>query len=227
MRNIMYKVEFEDIGSMNYNDAWKFQEELFNKVISEKKEENTNGYLLFVEHPHVYTLGKSGNEENLLIDILKLNQLEAEFIKTNRGGDITYHGPGQIVGYPILDLDKIKIGIKEYVFRIESSVINTLKEFDIESGRKEGATGVWLDCGSIRERKICAIGIKAGRSVTMHGFAFNINTDLNYFNMINPCGFTSNCVTSLEKELGAKQDMSSIKIILKKHLAETIDFEIV
>lgn len=221
----MYKVEFRDIGKMDYNSAWRYQEDLFDDLIKNKNDESRHGYLLFVEHPHVYTLGKSGNEENLLIDIMKLNQLEAEFIRTNRGGDITYHGPGQIVGYPIIDLDRLKIGIKEYVRRMEQAIIDAIGEMGIASGRKTGATGVWLDADTASERKICAIGIKASRGITMHGFAFNVLTNLDYFNQINPCGFTSNCVTSVAKELKQEPCLDDYKNLLKKHLAVNLGFD--
>ncbi len=223
----MYKAKFEDLGKIKYNDAWDYQEKLFAELLAKKNDENRSGYILFCEHNHVYTLGKSGNEENLLVDILKLNQLDAEFVKTNRGGDITYHGPGQIVGYPIIDLDCLKIGIKEYVFRIEESIICAIAEMGILGGRKAGATGVWLDAETAKERKICAIGIKASRGVTMHGFAFNVETNLEYFNMINPCGFSSKAVSSVAKELiGANMfSMDECKKLVKKHLAANLGFE--
>jgi lipoyl(octanoyl) transferase len=166
---------------------------------------------LFCEHPHVYTIGKSGKDSNLLISEDLLKGYGAELFHIDRGGDITYHGPGQIVGYPILDLQKFNIGIKEYVRRLEETVIVTLENYGIKAGRLEGATGVWLDAGTATARKICAIGVKASRYVTMHGFAFNINTDLNYFNYINPCGFTDKGVTSLSKELETEIDIEEVK----------------
>ncbi|HOW10634.1 MAG TPA: lipoyl(octanoyl) transferase LipB [Bacteroidales bacterium] len=179
------------------------------------------GTLIFVEHPHVYTLGKSGSENNLLIDHIQLQAKGASFVKTDRGGDITYHGPGQIVGYPIFDLEKIGIGLKEYIFCLEEAIIDTLREFGITGSRLDGATGVWLDPDTKgKARKICAIGVKASRYVTMHGFAFNVNTDLNYFNYINPCGFTDKGVTSLERELGNRQDFENVKLLVRENLGK-------
>jgi lipoyl(octanoyl) transferase len=216
----MLKLKFVDKGIMDYDAAWSYQKELFEKVLSSKpgkKDSGQNpGFLMFCEHPHVYTLGKSGSENNLLINNAQLKEKNVSFFKTDRGGDITYHGPGQIVGYPILDLEMLHIGVKDYVHRIEETIIETLKEFSIHGERLEGATGVWLEPKTPRARKICAIGIKVSRSITMHGFAFNVNTNLSYFNYINPCGFTDKSVTSLEKELGLKQDMEKVKEILKR-----------
>lgn len=184
------------------------------------------GTLIFVEHPHVYTLGKSGSENNLLIDFIQLQAREAKFYKTDRGGDITYHGPGQIVVYPIFDLEVLKIGLKEYIFRLEEAIIMTIREFGIYGSRLNGGTGVWIDPDiKGRARKICAIGVRASKYVTMHGLAFNVNTDLTYFNHINPCGFTDKGVTSLEKELGTRQEMDLVKGLLKKNL--TVVFELV
>ena len=168
--------------------------------------------MIFVEHPHVYTLGKSGSENNLLLDLIQLKAKDASFYRIDRGGDITYHGPGQIVGYPIFDLEVIKIGLKEYIYRLEEAIIRTVNEFGITASRLDGGTGVWLDPEIAgKARKICAIGVKASKYVTMHGFAFNVNTDLTYFNNINPCGFTDKGVTSLLNELGARQDFESVK----------------
>ena len=230
-----YKVLYHDIGVKNYKEAWDLQESVFRKIIDGKVslQENTRavvpeqpGTLILVEHPHVYTLGKSGSEDNLLINHIQLQTRDAEFYRTNRGGDITYHGPGQIVGYHIFDLEKIGIGLKEYVFRLEESVILTLASFGIKASRLTGATGVWLDTEQgKRPRKICAIGVRASKYVTMHGFAFNVNTDLTYFNYINPCGFTDKGVTSLEKELGARQDFESVKLLVKKNLREVFDLK--
>jgi lipoyl(octanoyl) transferase len=216
----MKKIIFQDLGLMDYQQTWEFQKELHSNVLqskTDKKENDGKNYLLFCEHPHVYTLGKSGSENNLLINQLQLQAKNATFIKTDRGGDITYHGPGQIVGYPILDLESLGIGVKEYVHRIEETIIETLKEYSILSERLEGATGVWLESKTKKARKICAIGVKVSRAITMHGFAFNVNTDLNYFNFINPCGFTDKSVTSLERELGNKQDIEEVKTRLKKN----------
>ena len=225
----MEKIIFKDLGLIDYQQAWDFQKEMHanvfqSKTVSEGTEREN--YLLFCEHPHVYTLGKSGSENNLLINHLQLQAKNATFIKTDRGGDITYHGPGQIVGYPILDLESLGIGVKEYVNRIEETIIETLKEYSIQSERMEGATGVWLDAKTKKARKICAIGVKVSRAITMHGFAFNVNTDLNYFNFINPCGFTDKSVTSLEKELGNKQDIEEVKNCLKKNFEIVFEVKI-
>jgi len=204
------------------------QEKIFKRLIDYK----LNGYqgnsrvvnpapgtLIFVEHPHVYTLGQSGSEDNLLIDHIQLQTRDARFYRTNRGGDITYHGPGQIVGYPIFDLEVIGISLKEYIHRIEEAIIMTVLHFGIPSSRLAGATGVWLDAGKKgKARKICAIGVRASRYVTMHGFAFNVNTDLTYFNYINPCGFTDKGVTSLQKELGVIQDFEDVKLLVRNNL---------
>lgn len=217
------KIVFEDLGLMDYQEAWDYQVRLFDervgaKLMNREHPEADPVYpdnrLLFVEHPHVYTLGKSGNQNNLLIDKTFLSNIQATYYHIDRGGDITYHGPGQIVGYPIFDLEQFNLHIRQYVHHLEESIIVTLKIYGITAGRLEGATGVWLDPGASRARKICAIGIKASRHITMHGFAFNVNTDLNYFGYINPCGFQDKGVTSLEKELGTRQDMTEVK----KHL---------
>lgn len=230
-----YSVVYQDIGIRDYKDTWNLQENIFKKLIDNKlnnyqsnsQDENPDaGTLIFVEHPHVYTLGKNGSANNLLIDYIQLQAKDATFCKTDRGGDITYHGPGQIVGYPILDLERIKISLKEYVHRLEEAVIMTIAGFGISGSRLEGATGVWLDADKKdRARKICAIGVKSSRFVTMHGFAFNVNTDLTYFNYINPCGFTDKGVTSLEKELGGRQDFEEIKLLVKNNLQKTLDLK--
>ena len=224
-----YKVEFKDIGLKDYKEVWAFQESIFNTLLEAKKNEKFQpGTLIFVEHPHVYTLGKSGSQNNLLINSIQLRAKDATFCKTDRGGDITYHGPGQIVGYPIFDLDAIKIGLKEYIYRLEEAIIRSVDEFGIKSSRLEGGTGVWLDPEVPgKSRKICAIGVKASRFVTMHGFAFNVNTDLTYFNHINPCGFIDKGVTSLEKETGTRQNFDSVKEIVKEKLQEVFDFELI
>jgi lipoyl(octanoyl) transferase len=186
--------------------------------------DNHPGTLIFVEHPNVYTLGRSGSENNLLLDYIQLKSKDAAFYKIDRGGDITYHGPGQIVGYPIFDLEVIHIGLKEYIFRIEEAIIRSAGEFEIACSRLEGGTGVWIDPEIPgRARKICAIGVKASKFITMHGFAFNVNTDLTYFNYINPCGFTDKGVTSIEKETGRRADMNEVKEILKNRLREVFD----
>jgi lipoyl(octanoyl) transferase len=218
---------FEDIGLIEYKHAWDYQEKCFNEIIDTKlynrdhngEQKEVVNRLIFCEHPHVYTLGKSGAQNNLLINDEFLKKINATYFKTNRGGDITYHGPGQIVGYPILDLEELGLGVKEYIRDLEESIIRLLKDYGIESTRMDGATGVWLDAEKPgKARKICAIGVKVSRYVTMHGFAFNVNTDLTYFNHINPCGFVDKGVTSLEKELGEKQDFGKIKKELKKHI---------
>ncbi|GAO29136.1 octanoate-[acyl-carrier-protein]-protein-N-octan oyltransferase [Geofilum rubicundum JCM 15548] len=177
-------------------------------------------HLLFCEHPHVFTLGKSGAPSNLLITDELLEKIEARFYKINRGGDITYHGPGQIVGYPIFDLEALGIGIKEYIHLLEEALISALADLGIRASRLEGATGVWLDVDQPQKaRKISAIGVRASRFVSMHGFAFNVNTNLEYFRHINPCGFIDKGVTSLEKELGAPQSMEAVKDLLFKKLS--------
>jgi len=226
-------VEFNDLGLIDYKEAWEKQEKLFNKIIDFKKETNNSekihspNYLLFCEHPHVYTLGKSGNEDNLLINSIQLKEKDVSFYKINRGGDITYHGPGQIVGYPIFNLDNFSFLIREYINKLEEVIIRTLKEYNITAKRLDGATGVWLDTeNKNKTRKICAIGVRSSHWVTMHGFAFNVNTNLDYFNYINPCGFTDKTVTSLEKELGEKQDIDKVKEKLKKHFEEVFEIEI-
>lgn len=225
-----YSVKYEDVGLMDYKETWDYQASLFKELIISKKEAETSskapgpGTLIFVEHPHVYTLGRNGSENNLLIDTIQLRAKDASFFRIDRGGDITYHGPGQLVGYPIFDLEVMGIGLKEYILRLEDAVIRTLGEYNLEGARLEGGTGVWLDPGiKGKARKICAIGVKASRYVTMHGFAFNVNADLAYFNHINPCGFTDKGVTSLEKELGEKQDIDRVKDIVRGKLKDVFD----
>ena len=227
------KVQFEDLGKTDYKEAWDYQEKLFNTLLKEKRmngqpENKPLNYLLFCEHPHVYTLGKSGQENNFLINEDFLKKINATYYKINRGGDITYHGPGQIVGYPIFDLEQFNLQVKKYIYHLEEAVIETLKSYDIEGQHLEKSSGVWLDIDNPKKsRKICAIGVRASHFVTMHGFAFNINTDLNYFNYINPCGFTDKGVTSLEKELGKKVNLEEAKGILKSNLAKVFDMEFV
>jgi lipoyl(octanoyl) transferase len=221
-------VKYIDIGRKDYKEVWDYQAGIFAKLVDSKKNltgtlepESHPGTFIFVEHPHVYTLGKSGSENNLLLNYIQLQAKDAKFYKIDRGGDITYHGPGQIVGYPIFDLDIIGIGLKEYIFRLEEAIIKTVNGYGIAASRYEGGTGVWIDPEIPgKARKICAIGVKASKFVTMHGFAFNVNTDLTYFNNINPCGFTDKGVTSLRKELGAEQDMEAVKGSVKKNLQE-------
>ncbi|WP_375578107.1 lipoyl(octanoyl) transferase LipB [Marivirga tractuosa] len=229
--------QFLSLGMMDYKEAWDYQEELFlntieiktsNRKIEEDNHQITPNYLIFLEHPHVYTLGKSGSEENLLLDEIGLKEKKATYYKINRGGDITYHGPGQIVGYPILDLDNFFTDIHKYLRLLEEAVILTLREYGIESGRIKGLTGVWIDFeeGAKNPRKICALGVKSSRWVTMHGFAFNVNTDLNYFKNIIPCGIDDKAVTSMEAELGKKQDMQEVSNKLKQHIAELFEMKL-
>jgi lipoyl(octanoyl) transferase len=214
-------IQYIDWGIVEYNAAWQNQEELFNATIQSKINGlTTNNYLIFCEHPHVYTLGKSGDEHNMLLNYIQLQAKNATFVHSNRGGDITYHGPGQIVGYPIFDLANFGIGLKQYIFRIEEAIINTLSTYNIISHRLDGATGVWLDVGKPTCRKICAIGVRSSRFITMHGFALNINTDLTYFGHINPCGFIDKGVTSLQKELGKMIDMDELKTRLRKEIEQ-------
>lgn len=230
-----YRVVYKDIGQKDYKETWDCQAEFFNILVERKKSESGKtesvridmpGTMIIVEHPHVYTLGKSGSEKNLLLDYIQLQARDAAFYKIDRGGDITYHGPGQIVGYPIFDLEKINIGLKEYIYRLEEVIIRTAHEFGIIASRLQGGTGVWLDPEiPDKARKICAIGVKASRYITMHGFAFNVNTDLTYFNYINPCGFTDKGVTSLEKELGKKVDADFVKNKIRYHLQDVFDLE--
>ena len=220
---------FQDLGLMPYSEAWDYQEKLYSGLMARKisGEKKFPGHLLFCEHPPVFTLGKSGSKENLLINGQMLAQRGIEFYRINRGGDITFHGPGQIVGYPILDLEQFNLGIKSYIWKLEESVILLLKEFGITAGRLSGATGVWIDAEiPANARKICAIGVKAGRHITMHGFAFNVNTDLSFYQYINPCGFVDKGVTSMEKELGAVQDMEKVKGLLKGCLANILGVSI-
>lgn len=215
------KIEFIDWNTIEYNKALANQEELFNYSIQLKQQKlSTNNYLIFCEHPHVYTLGKSGDEHNMLLSYIQLQAKDAIFMKTNRGGDITYHGPGQLVGYPIFDLANFSLGLKQYIYNIEQAIINTLVQYNIISQRLDGSTGVWLDVGLPNCRKICAIGVRSSRFVTMHGFALNVNTDLSYFGHINPCGFIDKGVTSMEKELGVKVDMEQLKTNLRKEIEQ-------
>ncbi len=223
----MSKTFFEDLKTLEYKKAWEYQEEIFNNIIEKKlynrEHENDpktiDNKLLFVEHPHVYTLGKSGQQNNLLINDDFLKRINATYYQSNRGGDITYHGPGQIVGYPIFDLEQLGLTVKQYIHQLEEAIINCIADYGITGERLDGATGVWLDKDTPgKARKICAIGVKASRHVSMHGFALNVNTDLNYFNHINPCGFVDKGVTSMEKELGQKQDFEEVKANLLGHI---------
>lgn len=217
----MANFNYTDLGLKDYKACWDYQEELL-KVVSDHKREthqpSPKNHFLLVEHPHVYTLGKSGDEKNLLAHGEFLDKIEATFYKINRGGDITYHGPGQLVGYPIIDLEYYKIGVREYIQNMEDAIISTIAEYGLTGGRKAGATGVWLDYDHrVRARKICAIGVRVSRYVTMHGFALNVNTDMRYFNYINPCGFASSDVTSIARELGREIPMEEVKEKIKNN----------
>ena len=227
----MPTVTFKDLGLIDYKEAWDYQESLFKENIDIKirvrngeTDLSTQNYLLFCEHPHVYTLGKSGKQENLLLDEKGLEENEATYYKINRGGDITYHGPGQLVAYPIFDLDHFFPDIHKYMRFLEEAVINTLKRYGIDSGRVDGLTGVWIEGDTPSARKICAMGVKSSRWVTMHGIGFNINSDLSYFSNIIPCGIDDKAVTSLERELGEKVDMDEIKSVLKEELAKQFQY---
>ncbi len=230
------QTQFFDLGLIDYQAAWDEQERLFAdtvqlKIANRKRTEEdqlaTPNYLLFCSHPHVYTLGKSGKPENLLLDEKGLAEKNAQYYKINRGGDITYHGPGQLVGYPILDLDNFFTDIHKYLRLLEEAVILTLAEYNIPAGRIDGLTGVWLDhIAQENPRKICALGVKSSRWVTMHGFAFNINTDLNYFNNIIPCGIDDKAVTSMQKELGRQLDEVEVSQKVKMHIGELFGMEI-
>lgn len=231
MKNTSPKVIFDDLGTRDYKETWDYQERFFNAKVEEKRTPGADGSktpdrLIFVEHNHVYTLGKSGSEQNLLLDYIQLQARDAVFYKIDRGGDITYHGPGQLVGYPIFDLEVLGIGLREYIQLLEEAIIRCISRFGIEGGRLEGATGVWIepDKGA-RARKICAIGVRASRFVTMHGFALNVSTDLSYFNHINPCGFTDKGVTSIEKETGRKSSMEDVKRVMFDSMREVFGYE--
>ncbi|MFH0895640.1 MAG: lipoyl(octanoyl) transferase LipB [Bacteroidota bacterium] len=205
-------MQVEDLGLIDYKKAWDYQEEIHSQILKNRTDNGNAAVLLLCEHPHVFTLGKNGSENNLLINQDLLEKRGATFYKIDRGGDITYHGPGQLVGYPIIDLTRLHLGVKEYVHKLEQVIIDLLIEFNIIATRLDGATGVWLDKDIPgRARKICAMGIRVSRGVTMHGFALNVNADLSFFNLINPCGFTDKGVTSIQKELGEEISMQAIK----------------
>ena len=228
-------LKFQDLGLINYPEAFEFQEKLMNEIIEIKAQNRTSitdeyletpNYFLFVEHPHVYTIGKSGNEENLLANSEKLKKINATYVKTNRGGDITYHGFGQIVGYPILDLDNFKSDIFLYMRNLEEVIIQTIADYGLIGERSEGETGVWLDVGKPYARKICALGVKTSNWVTMHGFALNINTDLRYFDYIIPCGIKDKAVTSLKRELEkefTEIEVEEVKSKIKKYFSEVFE----
>ena len=218
-----HQIKYNNLGLISYADAWDFQKKIFAKKVKAKGQKvisEIENDLLLCEHNHVYTIGKSGEQNNLLINNEFLKNINAEYFKIDRGGDITYHGPGQIVGYPILNLEEFDMLAKRYIYNLEQVIIEVLKEYGVKSERSDGATGVWLDVGiPTKERKICAIGVKVSRWISMHGFAFNVNTDLSYFSHINPCGFTEKGVTSLEKELGRKLDINEVTEKILKHFS--------
>jgi lipoyl(octanoyl) transferase len=227
---MLKQTKFHSLGIIDYKECWDYQETLFNEILFQKREEKKEilNHLIFCEHPHVYTLGKSGSEDNMLINYIQLQAKNATFHKINRGGDITYHGPGQLVGYPILNLTAFNLGIREYIHSLEEAIIISLNHFNLNATRLEGAIGVWLDADNPKKvRKICAIGVRTSHWVSMHGFAFNINTDLDYFKHINPCGFTDKAVTSLEKELGKEQDFNYVSKIVKESLQSVFKFEFI
>ncbi|HMI67169.1 MAG TPA: lipoyl(octanoyl) transferase LipB [Cyclobacteriaceae bacterium] len=236
-QHIHRETKFIDLGLIDYKKAWDYQTDLFNKILAVKTENRnlpeslqkpTDNYLLFCEHPHVFTLGRSGDEKNLLLKKEGLTSIQATYYHINRGGDITYHGPGQIVVYPVVDLENFFTDIHRYMRLLEESVIQTLIEFGIASGRIPDLTGVWLEPENrIRARKICALGVKTSRWVTLHGLAFNVNTDLTYFDYIVPCGIEDKMVTSLKKETGTVQDMNKVKEILKEKLLSLFEMSLV
>lgn len=229
-------IEFIDLGLVDYQQAWDLQEKMLadnvaikiaNRSLPETEQNSTKNHLIFCEHPHVYTLGKSGKQEHLLLNETELEAEEAQFYKTNRGGDITYHGPGQLVGYPILDLENFFTDIHQYMRFLEEAIIKTCEHFEIKAGRIQGLTGVWLDFdGGPRPRKICAMGVKTSRWVTMHGFALNVNTNLGYFNHIVPCGIDDKAVTSMKQELGTEVNLDLIKKVLFGNLKNLFGFKI-
>lgn len=224
-------VIFRDLGVMEYQQAWDYQEALLQQNVRKKSIDDrlaTEHYLLFTEHTPVYTLGKSGDIKNVLLPAEELKKKGIDFFHTNRGGDITFHGPGQIVGYPILDLEKYYTDIGKYLRNLEEIIILTLEEYGIKGDRSKGETGVWIEPGIPgKERKICAIGVRCSRWVTMHGFAFNVNTDLSYFNFIIPCGINNKQVTSLQKEMGHEIDMTEVKEKIKKNFEKVFESQLV
>ena len=232
MKEILYK----DLGRVGYSECWDLQRSLFDTLIEHKMSRRTEspaesdesiGTVLVVEHPAVYTLGKNGKESNLLLGEEYLRSIGADFYRIDRGGDVTFHGEGQIVGYPIIDIEQLGIGLRDYIDALEQSIIDTMAHYGIEAGRLAGASGVWLGSAEQRNlRKICAIGVRASRFVTMHGFALNVSTDLRYFNHINPCGFTDKGVTSMERELGAAPDMEEVKEQVINNLSRNLNVKI-
>jgi lipoyl(octanoyl) transferase len=234
--NINRATHFIDLDLIDYKEAWDYQLQLFDQILKIKAQNRelppnnqlaTSNYLIFCEHPHVFTLGKSGDENNLLVKKDQLHTILATYHQTNRGGDITYHGPGQIVGYPVIDMENFFTDIHKYMRFLEEAVIQTLSDYGIVSGRIPGLTGVWIDYDNEKKaRKICALGVKTSRWVTMHGFAFNVNTDLRYFDYIVPCGINDKAVTSLQKELGRAIDISEVEAVLRKKIIEQFGMEL-
>ncbi len=223
-------VIFQDLGNIAFKKAWDYQETLFQDIQDAKTEKTATKqqYLLFCEHPHVYTLGKSGSTENLLISEAFRKEKQIDYFHINRGGDITYHGPGQLVGYPVIDLEEFGMGIKSYIYHLEEVTIRTLHEYGLKASRLKNAIGVWLDANHpATARKICAIGVKTSRFVTMHGFAFNINTNLDYFSYINPCGFTDKGVTSLQQELGKTLPLEEVSEKVKTQFQNVFGMNLV
>lgn len=231
------KASCQDLGRMDYKACWDLQQELFDARVARKRagsipvpgtdgDPDDAGTVLLVEHPPVYTLGKSGHAENLLVNQEALEAMGAQFFHIDRGGDITFHGPGQLVCYPILDLERLGIGLREYIEALEEAVIRTVAEYGIAAGRIAGASGVWIDPGKARPRKICAIGVRSSRYVTMHGFALNVTTDLQWFSRINPCGFTDRGVASIASETGREVPMNEVKTRVLTHLSEILNVEI-
>ncbi len=226
----MQKIHLQELGLKPYKEAWEYQNKLFQEVIDIKLHNRNNNlnkptpnYFLFTEHPHVYTLGKSGNENNLLLSKKQLEDKGITFFKSNRGGDITYHGPGQIVGYPILDLDNFETDIHKFMRNLEEVIILTIAQYGLKGERSEGETGVWLDVGTPFARKICALGVRTSRWVTMHGFALNVSADLGYFDHIIPCGIRGKAVTSLEAELNKKINIEEVKAKIKHHFEKVFN----
>ena len=223
----MLTVRTIDLGRVPYRDCWEYQQRLFDVLTARRGDASDDaGWLLTVEHPPVYTLGKSGHESNMLVSDEFLRSIGANYFHTDRGGDITYHGYGQLVGYPILDLERLGTNLKDYIWTIEESVIRTIAEYGIAGGRLAGATGVWIEGDSPRARKICAIGVKASRYVTMHGFALNVTTDLRYFSYINPCGFVDKGVTSIEKETGMRPTLEEVARKFAAHFGQLLRCEV-
>ena len=224
----MKTVFFKNLGLIDFKDAWDIQESILNSIVADKKQKKTTkNYLLFCQHPHVYTLGKSGNKENLLLNKKELSNNDAQFYKINRGGDITYHGPGQLVVYPIFDLDNFFTDIHRYLRCLEDVVIGVLKNYSIAGLRLDGATGVWLKNKNFDFKKICAMGVRASRWVTMHGLAFNVDVNMDYFNNIIPCGIYNKSVTSIEKELGEKISFEEVKDKIKSHFIDLFEIELI